>query len=105
MKTYTLYESASSSKKYDVFVVSSKGRIKKVSFGAAGYSDYTKHKDPERKQRYITRHKSRENWSKSGFETAGFWSRWILWNKPTIRDSLNDTRNQFSLKPTPFSTK
>lgn len=105
MKTYTLYKSTSSSKKYDVFVVSSKGLTKKVSFGATGYSDYTKHKDPERQQRYITRHKSRENWTKSGLETAGFWSRWVLWNKPGIRDSLNDTRKRFNLKPTPFSTK
>jgi hypothetical protein len=97
MKTYTLYKSSNSSKKYDVFVISSKGNIKKISFGAEGYSDFTKHKDPERKQRYITRHKTRENWNKSGIETAGFWSRWILWNKPTIRDSMNDTRKRFNL--------
>ena len=31
----------------------------KVSFGAAGYSDYTKHKDKDRKQRYIDRHKNK----------------------------------------------
>ena len=29
---------------------------KTVHFGAAGMSDYTKHKDPARKERYIERH-------------------------------------------------
>ena len=64
-----------------------------VSFGAAGMSDFTKHKDPERKQRYIDRHKSRENWSDP--TTAGFYSRWITWNKPTITESIRDTNNRF----------
>ena len=61
---------------------------KTVSFGAAGYSDYSVHKDPERKQRYINRHKSREDWSDP--RTAGYLSRWILWNKPTIEESIKD---------------
>jgi hypothetical protein len=98
MKTYTLYKSTNALKKYDVFVVYN-DRIKKVSFGATGYSDYTKHKDPERKQRYVTRHKSREKWTKNGIATPGFWSRWVLWNKPSLRDSLNDTLKRFNLKP------
>lgn len=100
MKTYTLYKSENSAKKYDVFVETTRGTIKKVSFGATGYSDFTKHKDPERKQRYINRHKARESWTKTGVATAGFWSRWVLWNKPTIRESLKDTITRFNLKPT-----
>ena len=32
---------------------------KTVSFGAKGYSDYTLHKDPERKERYVSRHKKK----------------------------------------------
>ena len=35
---------------------------KKVHFGARGYEDYTMHKDPERRRRYIARH-SREDYS------------------------------------------
>ncbi len=31
--------------------------IKKAYFGAAGMSDFTIHKDEQRKQRYINRHK------------------------------------------------
>ena len=64
--------------------------IKKVYFGASGYSDFPTHKDEARKQRYINRHKNNEVWSKSGIDTAGFWSRWILWHLPTIKESYND---------------
>ena len=68
---------------------------KKVYFGAAGYSDFTKHKDEERKNRYINRHKNNENWTKSGIDTAGFWSRYLLWNMPTIKASYEDIKKRF----------
>jgi hypothetical protein len=50
---------------------------RKVRFGAAGYDDYTVHKDIKRRAAYLARHKGRENWSDP--TTAGFWSRWMLW--------------------------
>lgn len=56
----------------------------KVHFGRKGYSDYTKHKDRQRMERYLTRHRSRENWTRSGAKTAGFWSRWLLWSSPSL---------------------
>ena len=73
-------------------------RVKTVHFGAEGYSDYTKHKDKERMQRYSARHKARENWAKSGIETAGFWSKWILWNKPSLSASIKDVEKRFGIK-------
>ena len=69
-------------------------RTKTVSIGAKGYSDYTKHKDPDRKERYIDRHKKNENWRKSGINIAGFYSRWLLWNKPTLTQSARDLNNE-----------
>ena len=66
-----------------------------VPFGAVGYSDYTLHKDPERKDRYINRHKNNEDWGRSGIDTAGFYSRWVLWNRPLLRDSVTDTNKRF----------
>ena len=71
---------------------------KTIHFGSKGMSDFTKNKDPERKNRYISRHKKRENWTKSGIKTAGFWSKHILWNKPTIRESIKNTENRFNIK-------
>lgn len=97
VKTYTLYKSDNLLKKYKVYVISKTGNVKKIEFGAKGYSDYTKHKDLERKERYIKRHEKKENWKDP--TTAGFWSFWILWNLPTIRSSLTYTRKRFNLKP------
>lgn len=63
----------------------------KVNFGRQGYSDYTKHKDRERMERYLTRHRSRENWTRSGAKTAGFWSRWLLWSSPSLDGARHKT--------------
>ena len=40
------------------------------------------------KKRYIERHQKNENWNNP--ETAGYLSRLILWNKPTVKESSND---------------
>lgn len=69
-----------------------------VRFGDKQYEDYTMHRDPARKRQYISRHKTRENWHKNGIATAGFWSRWILWNKPTLASSIRDTEQRFGIK-------
>jgi len=64
---------------------------KSVKFGLRGYSDYTIHKDHERMLRYLTRHVKRENWSPSGLFKPGFWSRWLLWSKPSLRGAARET--------------
>ena len=91
MNTYYPYPANDNKHKY--YIITASG--KKIYFGAYGYSDYTIHRDPERKQRYITRHKKNENWTKSGIDTAGFWSKNLLWNKPTIQASYNDVKKRF----------
>ena len=78
-------------KKYDALVNGSKT----VSFGQKGASDFTKHKDKDRKERYIDRHKAREDWTKSGVKTAGFYSKHVLWNKPTLKESIDDINKRF----------
>lgn len=67
-----------------------------VHFGASGYQDYTMHKDSERKERYIQRHMKHEDWK--NVYSAGFWSRWLLWNKPTLNASISDIEKRFNLK-------
>ena len=64
---------------------------KKVRFGRKGYSDYTIHKDASRMKRYLTRHRKRESWSRAGKYTPGFWSRWLLWSKPSLKAALTRT--------------
>ena len=64
----------------------------KVNFGRKGYSDYTIHKDKERMKRYLTRHRSREKWTRAGARSAGFWSRWLLWSEPSFQAALRRTQ-------------
>ena len=71
------------------------GRSKVTHFGATGYEDFTIHKDVARRQRYLDRHKNKEEWSDP--TTAGALSRWILWNKPTLVASIADFKKRFKL--------
>ena len=66
---------------------------KSIHFGAKNYEDYTIHKDPERKERYIDRHSKNEDWNNPS--TAGFYSRWLLWNKSKITESIRDINRRF----------
>lgn len=99
MIKYKPYPSDKPDKKY--FIITNDN--KKVYFGQAGYNDYTIYykkygKDiaDKKKKAYIARHsKMGENWGKSGINTSGFYSRWILWNLPTIEQSYIDIKNRF----------
>ena len=92
-----LLKSKVSGKKYTaIFYDEKRTKIKTLHFGAAGMSDFTKHKDEERKQRYIDRHSANEKWN--DYMTAGSLSRWILWHKPSVSASYNDYIKKFKLK-------
>jgi hypothetical protein len=91
MDTFIIYNSDKPEKKFVVVTPSSK----RVYFGASGYEDYTIHKDADRKMRYIQRHQRREDWTDS--ETAGFWSRWILWNRDSFQKSIENTSKRFGI--------
>ena len=94
-----------------------------VDFGASGYSDYTKHKNPSRMRSYVLRHGGRvpkrtlaeqdpkrihkmmlnvdysfsENWGISGIDGAGFWSRWYLWGHPTFEGAKKIISTRFGV--------
>lgn len=68
-----------------------------VNFGASGYQDYTMHHDPKRKELYKIRHKARENWTMEGINKAGFWSRWLLWEKPTMAGAKKFMKTKFGI--------
>ena len=72
-----LTKSKKPDKKYDARI----DGTKTVSFGERGASDFTKHNKSDRKYRYIDRHKQNEDWTKSGAQTAGFYSKHVLCNK------------------------
>lgn len=81
--------------KYTAVFYQDENKIKTTHFGWRGMSDFTKHKDPERKQRYLDRHKKNENWKDP--MSAGALSRWILWNKPTLTASKKDYAKKFNI--------
>jgi hypothetical protein len=72
-----------------------------VKFGAYDYNDYTIYYqiDPklarQKKSSYLRRHRKNEDWEDP--RTAGALSRWILWNKPTIEESIKDFKKRFAL--------
>jgi len=67
---------------------------KTIYFGS-NYENYTMHKDDKRKQAYISRHQKNEEWNNP--LTAGFWAKNLLWNKPSLNDSIKDTEKRFNL--------
>lgn len=95
-KKVKITKDTTTSKKYKAeFYDKDNKKIKTTRFGADGYSDYTKHKDKKRKERYIERHKKNEDWKDP--TKAGTLSRFILWNKPTLQASITSYKNKFNL--------
>jgi hypothetical protein len=92
-----LTKSTNPAKKYQVVIFSNKRKVRTIHFGAAAYSDYTMHRNEQRKINYLARHRIRENWTKSGIYTSGWWSRWLLWNQPTLASSIKFIRSRFGI--------
>lgn len=100
---FYLYKATDMKKKFFVeFENPNTGRSKKIYFGAikpdgTPYSDFTVHKDLDRRNRYIQRHKANEDWS-SPYAGAGVWSRYLLWGEPTLKQSIKAMERKFKIK-------
>ena len=95
VKLISVTPSSDSDKKLDVKLETDSGREKTIRIGQKGADDFTKTKDEEQKARYISRHSANEDWKLSGLLTAGFWSKHLLWNKPTLSASVSDVKKRF----------
>lgn len=97
-KVYYLYKSNKPEKKFMIkFTNPNTNKENTIYFGQAGASDMTQHKDEERKARYIKRHKGMgEKWNNP--TTPGFYALHLLWNKPTLTESINDTMKKYDIK-------
>ena len=87
-----MYQSDRKDKRY--MIVFENGSV--VYFGDARYQNFTMHKDEDRKRLYIIRHQKNENWN--DIKTPAFWSKWLLWNLPTISQSKKDIEQRFGIK-------
>ena len=102
MKLISVKPSTKQDKKYMATFCLCKGESKccdkekkTVHFGQKGSSTYIDHKDDKKKEAYLARHRANENWDKP--TTAGSLSRYILWNKTTLKDSIADFKKRFNL--------
>jgi hypothetical protein len=90
---YTLEKSKRKDKRYVIIMDNMKHH-----FGLKDGKTFIDGRTEKERQNYIARHKVNENWEKSGIHTSGFWSRWVLWNKPTIEQSIKDIEKRFNIK-------
>jgi predicted protein tyrosine phosphatase len=84
MSDYFVLKRADPPKKWQVRVPTASGRGRTVKFGEAGASDFTKHKDTARRQRYRDRHR-RDNIRDP--YSPGFWSWYALWGESSNLDT------------------
>ena len=68
---------------------------KVTHFGQFGSSTYLDHKDDKKKLNYIKRHKTNEDWTNP--QLPGTLSKYILWNKTNIDESIKDYKETFKV--------
>ena len=93
---YIVMNSDRRGKRY-VAIPTTEGQGKIIHFGSDAHSNFTMHKDPKRKLSYLKRH-GNEDWT--DLNKAGTWSRYLLWNLPTLQESARDMENHFGIKIT-----
>lgn len=95
MKLLKIGKSTKPDKKLMAVFETDDGGKKTTHFGQAGADDYTITKDKEQRDRYRDRH--RKDLDTKDPTRAGFLSWFILWNKPTIKESIKDYKKRFNL--------
>ena len=108
IKLIKIVKSQKPAKKYDAHFKLDNGKEKIVSFGSSGMRDYTLINDKNSefylpklidrnvvKASYLRRHRERENWE--NFLTAGSLSRWILWDRKSLKASIAKFKRKFKV--------
>ena len=85
--------SSAPNKKYTAVIDNGK-TSKSIHFGDNRYQDFTIHKNTERKKAYLARHKHDKSTNPL---YAGFYSSNLLWNKPTLRESIKNTNDKYNV--------
>jgi len=87
---------ATSKQKYQAVFKTDSGRTKTTNFGAEGYSDYTIHKDKERRKRYRDRHA--KDLKTNDPTRAGYLSYHLLWGDSTsLTTNIRNYKKRFNL--------
>ncbi len=91
---FTLQDGTSNKRYKAIFYDRKMKKIKTTQFGDKRYDNYTIHKDEKRRDLYRKRHihdKIDEPMS------AGGLSWYLLWNKPTLEESIKDYERRFDM--------
>ena len=68
------------------------------NFGDSRYKNFTDHQDEAKKKSYLARFGATSDFTKNGIHSSSFWSRWLLWNKPTLKESIKDVEKRFNIQ-------
>ena len=99
MVKMVIEKATAKNKKFKAIFFDDQGKkLKTVQFGSAGMSDFTIHKDKERRARYRKRHK--KDLDTKDFKRAGYLSYYILWGDSSdLQTAIKDYKSRFKLKP------
>jgi hypothetical protein len=89
-----LKKSNAKHKKFAAVFQKQNGYTKTVNFGDDRYQDFTQHKDPERKKKYLRRHRNDPH----NFDSAGELSRVILWSSPNLETAVKKYEKKHNIK-------
>ena len=67
---------------------------KTVHFGHSQYQDFTTHNDSKRRDNYIAR-TSKQDHSKENIASPAWMSRFILWEKPTLKGAVESANKKY----------
>jgi hypothetical protein len=70
---------------------------KTIHFGSDVGKTFIDHGDALVKENWIKRHKKANGDKFNDFTTAMAWSNWLLWNKPTLKQSIKDIADRFGI--------
>ena len=67
---------------------------KTIHFGHSSYDDFTTHKNSKRRDNYIAR-TSKQDHSKQNVASPAWMSRFILWEKPTLKGAVESANKKY----------
>lgn len=82
-------------KRYKAVFTDTDNSKKTVHFGYKNGSTYIDHKKKDKKEAWVKRHSVRGTFN--DYKSASSLAYHILWNKPTLQESIKDYKNKFNL--------
>lgn len=65
-------------------------------FGSPTAQTYVDGASEQKRQNYLKRHRANEDWS--NIHSAGFWARYLLWEKRTLREAARYIQRNFDIE-------